>query len=122
MKPQVKKILQKFSTQKVNLGLSENVEKKYNKIKNEADSLSMIIRKAAQDIDEVSDKAKNIIKEIDSTDKDVKKLTQAADDLGIGLPSGAEVAVRQLQVYRNELKQLTSRASKASNDLFSLLG
>ena len=87
MKPSVKKILTKLSQEKVELGLSENVERKYNKIKNDADSLSMIIRKAAQDIDEVSDKAKNIIREIDSTDKDVKKLTQAADDLGVGYDS-----------------------------------
>ncbi len=122
MKPSVHKILTKLGKEKVELGLAENVERKYNKIKNDADSLSMIIRKAAQDIDEVSDKAKNIIREIDNTDKDVKKLTQAADDLGVGLPSGTEIAVRQLQVYKNDLKQLTSKASKASNDLFSLLG
>ena len=123
MKPQQQKILTKLAKeQKVELGLVENIEKEYNKIKKESDSLFQTLRRAAQDVDEVSQKASALIKRVNSTDADVDKLKQAADDLGIGLPNEAEVSVRQLQAYKNDLKKLESRAAKASDDLFAIMG
>lgn len=122
MKPDVKRILAKLSKEKVELGLADNVIKEYDKIKNDSDSLYKIVRKAAQDVDEVSQKATTLIKKIDATDADVKKLVKAANDLGIDLPPKADIATRQLQAYRSDLKELESRTSKASDGLFALMG
>lgn len=128
MDSKTKEILQKFSThtnlatEKVELALVDNLVKEYNKINREANDLYMIVRKAAQDVDEVSQKAKTLLKRVIGTDSNVNKLEQAVDDLGIGLPNEAEVSVRQLKVYKNELKQLASQAEKASNVLFTMMG
>ena len=52
----------------------------------------------------------------------MNKLEQAVDDLGIGLPNEAEVSVKQLKAYKNELKRLASQSEKASNVLFAMMG
>lgn len=126
MKKTMSKIAQinkeELSAQKVELALADDIEKTYNKIKADADALNSTVRRAAQDVDEVSDKAKVLVKRIDDTDTDVKKLVQAANDLGVDIPSGAKVAVSQLQAYRNELSELQTRAERASDGLFALLG
>lgn len=122
MDNKTKEILQKFSTQKVELALVDNVVKEYNKINREAMDLYMIVRKAGQDVDEVSQKAGALLKRVIATDSDVNKLEQAVDDLGIGLPNEAEVSVKQLKAYKNELKRLASQSEKASNVLFAMMG
>ena len=82
MKPSVQKIVAKLAkeqekkVEKVELGLVENIEKEYNKIKKESDSLFQTLRRAAQDVDEVSQKASALIKRVNSTDADVDKLKQ----------------------------------------------
>ena len=108
--------------EKIELALVDDIEKTYNNIKSDSDSLYSTVRKAAQDIDEVSIKAKGIIKEIDDTDGDVKKLVEGAKDLGIELPSEASISIRQLQAYRSDLSELVSRTEKASDGLFAMLG
>jgi uncharacterized protein (DUF3084 family) len=118
----IEELKQLFSNQKVELALVDNVVKEYDKIKNDSDSLYKIVRKAAQDVGEVSQKAKTLLKRVIGTDSNVNKLEQAVDDLGIGLPNEAEVSVRQLKVYKNELKQLASQAEKASSVLFAMMG
>ena len=115
-------ILQKFSKQKIELSLVADIEKEYNKIKKDADALYSIIRTAAQNVDEVSSKASELLKRVNNTDTDVNKLKQAANNLGIGLPSEAEISVRQLDTYKNRLKQLESKAAKASDVLFAMMG
>ena len=114
----------KFKNHKVALSLVDDIVNSYENIKSEADGLMMDVRKAAQDIDEVSGRAKEIINQIDATDSDVEKTLQSLDDLGIKLPSLPElsVAIRQLQAYRNELAETSSRAETASDGLFAMLG
>ena len=68
MDNKTKEILQKFSTQKVELALVDNVVKEYNKINREAMDLYMIVRKAGQDVDEVSQKAGALLKRVIATD------------------------------------------------------
>ena len=118
----IEELKQLFTNQKVELALVDNVVKEYNKINDEANDLFMIVRKAAQDVDEVSQKAKTLLKRVIGTDSNVNKLEQAVDDLGIGLPNEAEVSVRQLKVYKNELRQLALQAEKASSVLFAMMG
>ena len=108
--------------EKLELALVDNIEKTYNNIKSDSDSLYSTVRKAAQDIDGVSIKAKGILKQIDGTDGDVKKLVEGAKDLGIELPSEASISIRQLQAYRSDLSELVSRTEKASDGLFAMLG
>jgi len=108
--------------EKVELALVDDIEKTYNKIKSDSDTLYGNVRRAAQNIDEVSGKAKSIIKQIDATDSDVKKLIDGAKDLGVELPTEATISIRQLQAYRSDLSELASRTEKASDGLFAMLG
>ena len=82
----------------------------------------MSVRTNAQDLDELSSKSGAILKLIDSTESDVKKLVDGANDLGVPLPSEADVAIKQLQAYRSELSETKQRTAKASDGLFALLG
>jgi len=113
---------EELSTQKVELALVDDIEKTYNKIKSDADALSGAIRRAANDVDDIANKSKAIVKRIDATDSDVKKLVSSAKDLGIELPAEAKISIRQLQAYRSDLSELQSRADKAANGLYAMLG
>ena len=110
-----------LETQKVELALVNDSEKTYNKIKSDADALSSSIRRAANDVDDIANKSKDIVKRIDATDSDVKKLVSSAKDLGIELPPEAKISIRQLQAYRSDLSELQSRADKAANGLYAML-
>ena len=118
----INEYLAKQEPQKVELALVDDIEKTYNKIKSDADALSGAIRRAANDVDDIANKSKAIIKRIDATDSDVKKLVSSANDLGIELPSEAKISIRQLQAYRSDLSELQSRADKAANGLYAMLG
>ena len=108
--------------EKLELALVDDIEKTYNKIKSDADSLGMSLIKAANEVNGISSKAKEILKQIDSTDGDVKKLEAGAKDLGIILPAEAEISIRQLKVYKSSLSQLASKSAKVADSLFSMLG
>jgi len=108
--------------QKVDLSMIDDIVNSYESIKSEADGLMMDVRKAAQDIDEVSSRAKDIINQIDGTDSEVERIVQSVNDLGIELPSELSVAIRQLQAYRSDLSETSSRAETASDGLFAMLG
>lgn len=110
-----------LATQKVELGLVDDIVKVYNNIKSKADGLSMNARKAAQELDETSNKAKQLLKEIESSESDSKKLVSSAKDLGIQLPSEASIAIRQLQAYRSDLSELKSATAKAGDIIFGML-
>jgi len=118
----INEYLAKQEPKKVELALVDDIEKTYNKIKSDADALSGAIRRAANDVDDIANKSKAIIKRIDATDSDVKKLVSSANDLGIELPSEAKISIRQLQAYRSDLSELQSRADKAANGLYAMLG
>ena len=111
-----------FRKQKVDLSLIDDIVNSYESIKSEADGLMMDVRKAAQDINEVSSRAKEIIDQIDATDSEVERIVQSVNDLGIELPSEVSVAIRQLQAYRSDLAETSSRAETASDGLFAMLG
>jgi Zn-dependent metalloprotease len=108
--------------EKLELALVDDIEKTYNKIKSDADSLGMDLIKASNEVSGISSKAKEILKQIDSTDGDVKKLEAGAKDLGITLPAEAEISIRQLKVYKSSLSQLASKSAKVADSLFSMLG
>jgi len=110
-----------LSAQKVELALVDDIVKVYNSIKSKADGLSMSARRAAQELDETSNKAKQLLKQIESTESDVKKLVTSAKDLGIELPSEASIAIRQLQAYRSDLSELKSATEKAGDIVFGML-
>jgi len=129
MKNNIQKVYSKLPQKKHNLGkhkvdlsLIDDIVNSYESIKSEADGLMMDVRKAAQDIDEVSSRAKEIINQIDGTDSDVENIVQSVNDLGIELPSEVSVAIRQLQAYRSDLSETSSRAETASDGLFAMLG
>ena len=110
-----------LSAQKIELALVDDIVKVYNSIKSKADGLSMSARRAAQELDETSNKAKQLLKQIESTESDVKKLVTSAKDLGIELPSEASIAIRQLQAYRSDLSELKSATEKAGDIVFGML-
>ena len=113
---------EELSIQKIELALVDDIEKTYNKIKSDADALSGAIRRAANEVDDIANKSKAIVKRIDATDSDVKKLVSSAKDLGIELPPEAKISIRQLQAYRSDLSELQSRADKSANGLYAMLG
>lgn len=107
---------------KVDLSLIDNVVNAYENIKNESDSLYMKVRKAAQDIDEVTSESRNIIEKIYATEDNVSAIIESTNNLGIELPSEVSVAIRQLEAYRSDLEELESRTEVASDGLFNMLG
>ena len=72
-----------LSAEKIELSLVDDIVKVYNSIKSKADGLSMNARRAAQELDETSNKAKQLLKEIEKSESDSKKLVNSAKDLGI---------------------------------------
>jgi len=113
---------QELSSHKIELALVDDIEKTYNKIKSDADNLSMGLIKAANEVDGINTEAKEILKRIDATDNDIKKLEDGAKDLGVELPDEAKISIRQLKVYKSSLSQLVSKSAKVSNSLFAMLG
>jgi vacuolar-type H+-ATPase subunit D/Vma8 len=107
---------------KVDLALIDDVVNAYENIKNESDSLYMKVRKAAQDIDEVTSESRNIIEKIYATEDNVSAIIESTNNLGIELPSEVSVAIRQLEAYRSDLEELESRTEVASDGLFNMLG
>jgi uncharacterized protein YoxC len=120
MSKRISKML--FSKERVELALVDDIVKTYNKIKSDADSLKMTVRRAAQDVDGVANDAKAVLKRIQATESDVQQIIKATNDLGIEIPSEAKIAIRQLEAYRSEMAELNQRADKASTGLFALLG
>ena len=120
MSKRISKML--FSKERVELALVDDIVKTYNKIKSDADSLSMTVRKAAQDVDKVANDATAVLKRIQATESDVQRIIKATNDLGVEIPSEAMVAIRQLEAYRSEMAELSQRADTASTGLFALLG
>jgi len=110
-----------LETHKIELALVDDIVKVYNDIKSKADALSMQARRAAQELDETSNKAKQLLKEIQSSESDSKRLTTSAKDLGIQIPAEASIAINQLQAYRSDLAELDSTTSKASDMVFGMM-
>lgn len=107
--------------ERVELALVDDLVKKYDNIKSEADSLTLKARKAAQELDEVSSKSKSMLKEIADAQKMADNIYKSAEDLGVGLPNEAEVAVRQIDAYRSDMSEVSSTTAKASDLIFGLL-
>jgi len=110
-----------LATHKVELALIDDLVKKYDSIKSDADSQTLKARSAAQDLDEVSNKSKSILKEIQEAQKVAEQIVKSAEDLGISLPNEAKVAVNQLDAYRSDVSELASRAEKSGDAIFSIL-
>ncbi len=128
MKNNIEKVYNKLpkkvnlKNHKVDLALIDDVVNAYENIKNESDSLYMKVRKAAQDIDEVTSESRNIIEKIYATEDNVSAIIESTNNLGIELPSEVSVAIRQLEAYRSDLEELESRTEIASDGLFNMLG
>lgn len=110
-----------LKSEKIELALVDDLVKKYDNIKSKADSLTLKARKAAQELDEVSSKSKSMLKEIADVQKLANQIYKSAEDLGIGLPNEAEVAVRQIDAYRSDMAEVSSTTEKASDLIFGLL-
>ena len=110
-----------LKSEKYDFALIDDLVKKYDSIKSDSDSQSLKARKAAQDLDEVSSRCKSILKEIQQAQKIADQVAKSAEDLGVGLPNEARVAVTQLDAYRSDLSELASRAEKAGDAIFAML-
>ena len=110
-----------LKSEKVELALVDDLVKKYDGIKSEADSLTLKARKAAQELDEVSSKSKSMLKQIADVQKLADEIYKSAKDLGVGLPNEAEVAVRQIDAYRSDMAEVSSTTAKASDLIFGLM-
>ena len=110
-----------LKSEKVELALVDDLVKKYDGIKSEADSLTLKARKAAQELDEVSSKSKSMLKQIADVQKLADEIYKSAEDLGVGLPNEAEVAVRQIDAYRSDMAEVSSTTAKASDLIFGLM-
>lgn len=123
---EIKRVYEKLNkvelkSEKVELALVDDLSKKYDSIKSDYDSQSLKATKTAQDLVEISSKCKSILKDIPQAQKIADKVAKAADDLGIGLPDEARVAVNMLDKIKSDLSKLNSATDKAADAIYSRL-
>ena len=106
---------------RVELAMIDDFVRKYDKIYSENSEVFSLIINAANDIETAIQKAKELIKLINDLESDRKKLIDAVDALGIGLPDVADNVVKALPRIEQKLTKTVAATSKASDIIFSSL-
>jgi len=106
---------------RVEFAMIDDFVRKYDNIYSENTEVFMLIIDAANDIEKAVQKAKELIKLINDLESDRKKLIDAVDALGIGLPNEADVVVKALPRIEAKLTKTIAAASKSSDIIFSSL-
>ena len=103
------KVMTKLASEKVELGIVDNIEKSVNRIYDELQSANVILNKAGVEAEDIG---KNQILRIDNATDSVKKASDMAKDLGIDIPQIKNLKTR-LSSAEKTAKAIMKRAKSA---------
>ena len=116
-------ILNKFpktELKKVELGIVDDIEKNYQKVKQQGDSVMSELSKVVGNLDgKIKSDIKSALDNVQKVEKMEDEIIRSAKDLGIDLPSKVKVAINQTEAYRSNLQNAQGQIDRA---ISSLLG
>ena len=114
------KVEAKLASQKVNLSLVDDLIKKFEGVKTTEAKIISEIRKAGVIVDKGENDFKNLLKLLDTMEKDADVLLKQAKDLGVELPAPVNVAIRQIGAYSSNAFNAVGQLEKASSIIYGV--
>ena len=114
------KVEAKLASQKVNLSLVDDLIKKFEGVKTTEAKIISEIRKAGVIVDKGENDFKNLLKLLDTMEKDADVLLKQAKDLGVELPAPVNVAIRQIGAYSSTAFNAVGQLEKASSIIYGV--
>ena len=114
------KVEAKLASQKVNLSLVDDLIKKFEGVKKTEAKIISEIRKAGVIVDKGENDFKNLLKLLDTMEKDADVLLKQAKDLGVELPAPVNVAIRQIGAYSSTAFNAVGQLEKASSIIYGV--
>ena len=114
------KVEAKLASQKVELSLVDDLIKKFEGVKTTEAKIISEIRKAGVIVDKGENDFKNLLKLLDTMEKDADVLLKQAKDLGVELPAPVNVAIRQIGAYSSTAFNAVGQLEKASSIIYGV--
>ena len=114
------KVEAKLASQKVNLSLVDDLIKKFEGVKTTEAKIISEIRKAGVIVDKGENDFKNLLKLLDTMEKDADVLLKQAKDLGVELPAPVNVVIRQIGAYSSTAFNAVGQLEKASSIIYGV--
>jgi hypothetical protein len=114
------KVEAKLASQKVNLSLVDDLIKKFESVKNTEARIISEIRKAGVIVDKGENDFKNLLKLLDTMEKDADVLLKQAKDLGVELPAPVNALIRQIGAYSSTAFNAVGQLEKASSIIYGV--
>ena len=111
-----------LAMQKVELGLVDDLIKKFKGVKTTEARIISEIRNAGVIVDKGQNNFKNLLKLLDTMEKDADVLVKQAKDLGVELPQPAKAAIRQIGAYSSTASNAIGQLDKASDIIYGVNG
>ena len=110
----------KVELEKVELAKVSDLVKLYDKIKKSGDSVESDIDKVISTLDgKIRSKIKEVLKDVQKSEKMSDEIIKATKELGVDVPSDAKVAIDQIDAYRSSLQNSDGQIVKS---IYALLG
>tara|TARA_R100000742_G_C4278194_1_gene100742 strand:- start:2688 stop:3077 length:390 start_codon:yes stop_codon:yes gene_type:complete len=108
----------KVELEKVELAKVSDLVKLYDKIKKSGDSVESDINKVISTLDgKIRSKIKEVLKDVQKSEKMSDEIIKATKELGVDVPSDAKVAINQIDAYRSSLQNSDGQIVKSINAL-----
>ena len=108
----------KVELEKVELAKVSDLVKLYDKIKKSGDSVESDIDKVISTLDgKIRSKIKEVLKDVQKSEKMSDEIIKATKELGVDVPSDAKVAIDQIDAYRSSLQNSDGQIVKSINAL-----
>ena len=108
----------KVELEKVELAKVSDLVKLYYKIKKSGDSVESDIDKVISTLDgKIRSKIKEVLKDVQKSEKMSDEIIKATKELGVDVPSDAKVAIDQIDAYRSSLQNSDGQIVKSINAL-----
>lgn len=118
-------ILNKFpktELKKVELGIVDDIEKNYQKVKQQGDSVMSELSKVVGNLDgKIKSDIKSALDNVQKVEKMEDEIIRSAKDLGIDLPSKVKVAINQTEAYRSNLQNAQGQIDRAISNLLGAI-
>ena len=104
----------------INLSLVDDLIKKFEVVKTTESKIISEIRKAGVIVDKGEQDFRNLLKLLDTMEKDADVLLKQAKDLGVELPAPVNVAIRQIGAYISTAFNAVGQLEKASDIIYGV--